>query len=52
MKTFFYPRGRRARDGVIADFIHCFGGPDREYLGLKKELKTKASISLHLSTNV
>lgn len=52
MKPFIYPRGRYARDGVTADFLHCFDGPDGGYLGLKKKLKIKASIFLYLSTNV
>lgn len=50
MKPLIYPIGRYARDGIIADFLCCFGGPDREYLGLK-EFKTKAFLFLqHLPT--
>lgn len=44
MKPLNYATGRYARDGVIVDFLRCFGGPDGRYLRLKKEFKTKASL--------
>lgn len=36
---------------VLADCLHCFGGPNGGYLGLK-EFKTKASISSIFQQNI